>query len=145
MGEYQIKLYGLVGGSGEQYTEEEIRILLSKMPSTIRVYSDILKEKERLLLENKNNVKLVRARVWTDSIALKDRKKLSSNDDRKAFVEMSEEVQKAEQDFINTQIDYKASEILLKQAENTFTTIRKIANLIEKDQSNVYRENKYGK
>lgn len=128
----------------EPFAEPEIQSLLSNLPKTIYAYGVDKKDKFRLWEESKSQVKIQRALKMLESVALKERKQLTSEGDRKAWVDTRDEVINAESAEISAHGAYISAELLEKHAEDLFVAVRKAGSMIEKDNLNMNREGKYG-
>lgn len=122
---------------GIQYTEEEIRLLIKKIPIAIFNQGNVLTEaminykEAKRVFKKTYNMKLIEANYDED---------LKSAGERKAWAENHPETESAEQDVIIAEGKYKAAELHYKAYENLFTAVKKIASLIE-DQNKAQTRN----
>lgn len=128
----------------DPYTEAEIQQALATLPRTSYYYGVKAKEALKTWNQAKQQAKITRAQVWLESIKKKATKELTSEGDRKAWVEADDRVVAADVREIVAQAEYEHANLLVKQADDTFVAVRKAANLIEKETEAVRREAKYG-
>lgn len=130
----------------EEFTADEIGRLLAVLPKTIYQYGIEAKKLLNVLNEAKNSSKKTRARVWLTSIVYKKQHpdELTSEGDRRAWVEAHDDVINADVAEIMAQSDYEMAVLRMEYADDLFTAVRKAASLIEKQEQAVRRNDRYG-
>ena len=123
--------------SGIEYTEEEIRLLIKKIPIAIFNQGTKLVENMMTFKEAKRKLKIVYNQKLIEANYDED---LKSAGERKAYAENTKEYSEAEENLIITEGNYKAAELHYKAYENLFTAVKKIASLIE-DQNKAQSRN----
>lgn len=130
-------------GEMEGFSEEEIRFYLSNTPNMIASCGLFLAKMERAYEYAKIDSKIISAEVWKKCNQHKDDLGLANAKDREAYVQTQPEYIKAQQTEIEWKYRVKQMQVVYDRYENLFTSSRKLANLVEKDQTNMYRREKY--
>ena len=112
-------------GEFEPFTEEQIRSHLSHAPDMIAEAGLFLAQIERAYDGTKTQTQITLAELWNKCNKLKNTLDLTNAKDRESWVKIQ-------------------MRVIYNRYENLFTSARKLANLIEKDNENVYRREKYG-
>ena len=113
---------------GIPYTQQEVEILIKKIPIAIFNQGNELTTAMLTYKEAKRNLKKVYNQKLIEANFDSDFK---SANERKAFAENSKEYDEAEQDLIIAEGNWRAAELHYKAYENLFTAVKKIAGLIE--------------
>lgn len=131
-------------GEFEPFTEEQIRSHLSHAPDMIAEAGLFLAQIERAYDGTKTQTQIALAELWNKCNKLKSTLDLTNAKDRESWVKIQPEY-KAAMD-LEIEWKYRVSQmrVIYNRYENLFTSARKLANLIEKDNENVYRREKYG-
>lgn len=131
-------------GEMEGFSEEDIRFHLSHDPDMIAEAGLFLAKIRRAYEYAKNDTKTIRAEVRRKCNQRKEELGLSSASDRDDYVQVDPSYQKA----IKAEMEWKyrvdQMQVIYDRYENLFVGSRKIAGLIEKDNENNYRREKYG-
>lgn len=131
-------------GNFEAFSEEDIRFHLSRDPDMIAEAGLFLAKMRRAYEYAKVDTKVIQAEIWRECNREKDALGLSNAKDREAYVTTQPRYIKALQQEIEWKYRLEQMEIIYNRYEDLFTGSRKIANLIEKDNQNNYRREKYG-
>ena len=131
-------------GEMEAFSEEDVRFHLSHDPNAIAEAGLFLAKIHRAYEYAKNDTKTIRAQVRREANSRRDELKLTSASDRDDYVQ----VDKRYQDALKQEFEWKyraeQMEVIYERYQNLFAGSRKIANLIEKDNQNNYRIERYG-
>lgn len=130
-------------GEMEAFSEEDVRFHLSHDPNMIAEAGLFLAKIRRAYEYSKNDTKTIRAKLRKDANVRKDILGLSSASDRDDYVQINPEYQKAIKQEIEWKYRVEQMEVIYTRYENLFVGSRKIAALIEKDNTNNYRREKY--
>lgn len=130
-------------GEMEGFSEEDVRFHLSHDPNQIAEAGLFLAKMRRAYEYAKIDTKTITAQLWKKCNQMKEDLKLSNAKDREAFVQTQPEFIKAQQQEIEWKYRLEQMQIIYDRYENLFVGSRKIASLIEKDNQNVYRREKY--
>lgn len=130
-------------GEMEAFSEEDVRFHLSHDPNMISEAGLFLAKIHRAYEYAKNDTKTIRAKLRKDANARKDILGLSSASDRDDYVQINPEYQKALKQEMEWKYRVEQMEVILERYENLFVGSRKIASLIERDNQNNYRREKY--
>lgn len=131
-------------GDFEAFSEEDVRFHLSHDPDMIADAGLFLAKLRRAWEYAKNDTRTVRSEVRSVATKKKEELGLSSASDRDDFVQTNPEYQKALKQEIEWKFNVELMEVIYERYQNLFAGSRKIANLIEKDNMNNYRIEKYG-
>ena len=130
-------------GDTTGFSEEEVRFYLSSVPNMIAESGLLLAKMNRDYSYAKIDTKIITAEVWKKCNQHKDALKLSNAKDREAYVQTQPELIKAQQTEAEWKYRLDQMQIIYDRYENMFISVRKIASLIEKDNINNYRREKY--
>ena len=130
-------------GEMEAFSEDEVRFHLSHDPNAIAEAGLFLAKIRRAYEYAKNDTKTIRAKVRHDCTIRKDELGLSSATDRDDYVQINPDYQKAIKQEIEWRYNVDRMDVVYNRYENLFAGTRKLANLIEKDNQNTYRIEKY--
>lgn len=137
-------LRAINAGEMEGFSEEDIRFHLSHDPNMIAEAGLFLAKIRRAYEYAKNDTKTIRAEVRRKCNQRKEELGLSSASDRDDYVQVDPSYQKA----IKAEMEWKyrvdQMQVIYDRYENLFVGSRKIASLLEKDNENNYRREKYG-
>ena len=130
-------------GEMEAFSEEDVRFHLSHDPNMVAEAGLFLAKIRRAYEYSKNDTKTIRAKLRKDANARKDILGLSSASDRDDYVQINPEYQKALKQELEWKYRVEQMEVIYNRYENLFVGSRKIASLIERDNQNNYRREKY--
>ena len=130
-------------GDMEAFSEEDVRFHLSHDPNAIAEAGLFLAKIHRAYEYAKNDTKTIRARVRKECNQRKDELGLSSASDRDDYVQTNPEYQEALKQELEWKYRVDQMQVIYDRYENLFVGSRKIASLIEKDNENLYRREKY--
>ena len=130
-------------GEMEAFSEEDVRFHLSHDPNMVAEAGLFLAKIRRAYEYSKNDTKTIRAKLRKDANARKDLLGLSSASDRDDYVQINPEYQKALKQELEWKYRVEQMEVIYNRYENLFVGSRKIASLIERDNQNNYRREKY--
>lgn len=130
-------------GELESFSEEDVRFHLSHDPNAIAEAGLFLAKIHRAYEYAKNDTKTIRAKVRKEATQKKEVLGLSSSADRDDYVQTNPEYQRALKQELEWKYRVEQMEVILDRYENLFVGSRKICSLIEKDNQNVYRIEKY--
>ena len=131
-------------GEMEGFTETEVKFHLSHDPNMLAAAGLLLAKLQRAYDYAKLDVDTIIAELWRKCNQKKEDLGLTNAKDRESFVKTQPEYIKAQQQLLEWKYRLAQMQVVYNRYENLFVGTRKIANLIEKDQSNVYRMEKYG-
>ena len=130
-------------GDTSGYSEEEVRFYLSSVPAMTAQAGLLLAKMNRDYSYAKIDTKIITAEVWKKCNRHKEDLGLSSAKDREAYVQTQPELIKAQQTEIEWRYRLDQMQVIYDRYDQMFISVRKLANLIEKDQANNYRREKY--
>ena len=130
-------------GELEAFSEEDVRFHLSHDPNAIAEAGLFLAKIRRAYEYAKNDTKTIRATVRREANSRRDELNLTSASDRDDYVQTSPKYQEAYKQELEWKYRVEQMEVIYERYENMFAGSRKIANLIEKDNMNNYRREKY--
>lgn len=130
-------------GEMEAFSEEDVRFHLSHDPNMIAEAYLFLAKLRRAKEYATNDVKTIRAKLRKEANLHKEELGLSSASDRDDYVQVNPEYQKAVKQELEWKYRVEQMEVVATRYENLFIGSRKICSLIEKDNANVYRREKY--
>ena len=132
-----------ISGLTKEWTVQEVSRMLAVLPNSIKALDKEAIQKEFDYESAKINTKRVYASTALKASQQRASLGLTNVDDRKAWVQTQPEVEKAEVE----ELVAKTNAIIAKSnrtaAENHFTSVRKVANLLESDLPNQQRIKKY--
>jgi len=131
-------------GDFEAFSEEDVRFHLSHDPDMIADAGLFLAKLRRAYEYAKNDTSTIRSKIRLAATRRKEELGLSSASDRDDYVQTNPEYQKAKDQEIEWKYNVERMEVVYDRYQNLFAGSRKIANLIEKDNMNNYRIEKYG-
>lgn len=99
---------------------------------------------ERAYDGTKTQTQITLAELWNKCNKLKNTLDLTNAKDRESWVKIQPEYKSAMDLEIKWKYRVSQMRVIYNRYENLFTSARKLANLIEKDNENVYRREKYG-
>lgn len=124
-------------------SEDEVRWYLEHVPDMIADAGLLLSKIERAYGYAKIDTKVIYAETWQKANRLRDKLGLTSAEDRKNYVQTNSEYLRAAKQELEWKYQLQRMQIIYDKYENIFTGVRKIATLLEKDNENVYRREKY--
>ena len=130
-------------GEMEGFTEEQVRFHLSHNPNMLAEAGLFLAKMQRDYDYAKLDVDTITAELWRKCNLHKEDLGLANAKDRESYVKTQPEYIKAQQQLLEWKYRLAQMQIIYDRYENLFIGTRKIANLIEKDQANNYRREKY--
>lgn len=130
-------------GAFEAFSEEEVRFHLSHDPNMISDAGLFLAEMQRNYEYAKLDTQTIAAEIWKECNERKDELGLANAKDRDSWVKTQPRYIDAEKQEIEWKYNVQRMSVIYDRYENLFTGSRKIANLIEKDNENNYRREKY--
>ena len=131
-------------GEMEGFSEEDIRFHLSHDPDMVAQAGLFLAKIRRAYEYAKNDTKTIRAEIRRKCNQRKEELGLSSASDRDDYVQTDANYQKALKQELEWKYRVDQMQVIYDRYENLFVGSRKIASLIEKDNENMYRREKYG-
>ena len=137
-------LQAIQRGDFEAFSEEDVRFHLSHDPDMIAEAGLFLAKLQRSYEYAKLDTATILAELWKICNSEKESLGLSSAKDRESWVKTQPKYIKAQRQEIEWKYHLDRMKIIYDRYENLFTGSRKIANLIEKDNENNYRREKYG-
>lgn len=137
-------LQAIQRGDFEAFSEEDVRFHLSHDPDMIAEAGLFLAKLQRSYEYAKLDTSTILAELWKICNEEKDSLGLSSAKDRESWVKTQPKFIKAQRQEIEWKYHLDRMKVIYDRYENLFTGSRKIANLIEKDNENNYRREKYG-
>lgn len=140
----KVMLQAIQRGDFEAFSEEDVRFHLSHDPDMIAEAGLFLAKLQRSYEYAKLDTATILAELWKICNEEKDSLGLSSAKDRESWVKTQPKYIKAQRQEIEWRYHLERMKVIYDRYENLFTGSRKIANLIEKDNENNYRREKYG-
>lgn len=140
----KVMLQAIQRGDFEAFSEEDVRFHLSHDPNMIAEAGLFLAKLQRSYEYAKLDTATILAELWKICNSEKESLGLSSAKDRESWVKTQPKYIKAQRQEIEWKYHLDRMKIIYDRYENLFTGSRKIANLIEKDNENNYRREKYG-
>lgn len=125
-------------------SEEEVRYLLSHTPDMTSEAGLMLAEFHHEYEKAKFDTKLVQADLWRQINEKRDVLNLTNAKDREAYVLSQSKYQEAVRRENEWKYRCEQMQVVYDRYESLFVSVRKLANLIEKDQQNQYRKLDYG-
>lgn len=139
----QVMIQAIQRGDFESFSEEDIRFHLSHDPDMIAEAGLFLAKIRRAYEYAKTDTGIILSELWRDCNRQKETLGLTNAKDREAWVKTQPHYVKAVHQEIEWKYRLDQMQIIYDRYENLFTGSRKIANLIEKDNQNNYRREKY--
>lgn len=130
-------------GELEGFSEEQVRFHLSHNPNMLAEAGLFLAKMQRAYDYAKLDVETITAELWRKCNLQKDKLGLTNAKDRESYVRTQPEYIKAQQQLLEWKYRLAQMQVIYDRYENLFVGTRKIANLIEKDNINNYRREKY--
>lgn len=130
-------------GEMEGFTEEQVRFHLSHNPNMLAEAGLFLAKMQRDYDYAKLDVDTITAELWRKCNLHKEDLGLANAKDRESYVKTQPEYIKAQQQLLEWKYRLAQMQIIYNRYENLFIGTRKIANLIERDNANNYRREKY--
>ena len=140
----KVMLQAIQRGDFEAFSEEDVRFHLSHDPDMIAEAGLFLAKLQRSYEYAKLDTATLLAELWKICNEEKESLGLSSAKDRESWVKTQPKYIKAQRQEIEWRYHLDRMKVIYDRYENLFTGSRKIANLIEKDNENNYRREKYG-
>ena len=140
----KVMLQAIRRGDFEAFSEEDVRFHLSHDPDMIAEAGLFLAKLQRSYEYAKLDTATILAELWKICNEEKESLGLSSAKDRESWVKTQPKYIKAQRQEIEWRYHLDRMKVIYDRYENLFTGSRKIANLIEKDNENNYRREKYG-
>lgn len=130
-------------GEFESFSEEDVRFHLSHDPNMIAEAGILLAKIHRANEYAKHDTKVILAELWNECNKRRDELGLTNAKDREAWVTTQPKYFQAKRQEIEWGHNEDLMKVILERYENLFVGSRKIASLIEKDNQNNYRIEKY--
>lgn len=130
-------------GELEAFNEEQIRFQLSWTPNAIAECGLLLAKIHRAYGYAKNDTKTIRAEVRSEATRRKVELGLSSASDRDDYVQTNSRYQEAVKQELEWECWERRMQVVYERYQDMFVSARKLATLVEKDNQNVYRKEKY--
>ena len=130
-------------GELEALSEEQIRFQLSWTPNAIAECGLLLAKIHRAYGYAKNDTKTIRAEIRSVATRKKVELGLSSASDRDDYVQTNPKYQKAVKQELEWECWERRMQVIYDRYQDLFVAARKLASLVEKDNQNVYRIEKY--
>ncbi len=140
----KVMLQAIQRGDFEAFSEEDVRFHLSHDPDMIAEAGLFMAKLQRSYEYAKLDTATILAELWKICNEEKESLGLSSAKDRESWVKTQPKYIKAQRQEIEWRYHLDRMKVIYDRYENLFTGSRKIANLIEKDNENNYRREKYG-
>lgn len=140
----KVMLQAIQRGDFEAFSEGDVRFHLSHDPDMIAEAGLFLAKLQRSYEYAKLDTATILAELWKICNEEKESLGLSSAKDRESWVKTQPKYIKAQRQEIEWRYHLDRMKVIYDRYENLFTGSRKIANLIEKDNENNYRREKYG-
>ena len=140
----KVMLQAIQRGDFEAFSEEDVRFHLSHDPDMIAEAGLFLAKLQRSYEYAKLDTATILAELWKICNEEKESLGLSSAKDRESWVKTQPKYIKDQRQEIEWRYHLDRMKVIYDRYENLFTGSRKIANLIEKDNENNYRREKYG-
>ena len=140
----KVMLQAIQRGDFEAFSEEDVRFHLSHDPDMIAEAGLFLAKLQRSYEYAKLDTATILAELWKICNEEQESLGLSSAKDRESWVKTQPKYIKAQRQEIEWRYHLDRMKVIYDRYENLFTGSRKIANLIEKDNENNYRREKYG-
>lgn len=142
--EAQIEMVRAINsGELEALNEEQIRFQLSWTPNAIAECGLLLAKIHRAYGYAKNDTKTVRAEIRSQATKHKVELGLSSASDRDDYVQTNPTYQQAVKQELEWECWERRMQVIYDRYQDMFVSARKLATLVEKDNQNVYRKEKY--
>ena len=135
----ELKEYGQVSYMSEQDIQRE----LSALPDLIADANLLLSKIQRAYDYAKDDSKRQIAKLWGECTKRKDILGLNNQKEQEAWVIQNEEYVRVIRIEIEWKYQVQRAKSIVDRYENKFAAARKLANLIEKDQTNNYRREQY--
>lgn len=140
----KVMLQAIQRGDFEAFSEEDVRFHLSHDPDMIAEAGLFLAKLQRSYEYAKLDTATILAELWKICNEEKESLGLSSAKDRESWVKTQPKYIKAQRQEIEWRYHLERMKVIYDRYENLFVGSRKIASLIEKDNENNYRREKYG-
>lgn len=131
------------GGDLEPFTEQEIRMHLSRDPEMIADAGLFLAKIQRAYESAKLNTSIVNAELWKICNEERDSLGLTNAKDRESWVKTQPKYIQCAKEEIEWKYQLERMKVIYDRYENLFYGTRKLCSLIEKDNQNIYRREKY--
>lgn len=131
-------------GDFESFSEEDIRFHLSHDPDMIANAGLLLAKIRRAYEYAKTDTQIILSELWRECNSKKEALSLSNAKDREAWVKTQPRYVGAIHQELEWKYRLNEMEVIYNRYQDLFCGSRKIANLIEKDNENNYRREKYG-
>ena len=122
---------------------DHIGAYLSVTPDLIAEFSLYEANVERDYSYAKNDTSTIKSVLWIECNQRRDELKLTNAEDRKSWVQIQPKYQAAVKREMEWKYILQRVQTILDRYNNIFMAYRKIANMVELDQSNNYRREKY--
>lgn len=142
-GAQAVMLKNVKQGKFEAFSEEEVRFHLSHDPNMIAEAGLFLAKLQRAYEYAKIDTQTIIAEIWNECNQRREELGLSNAKDRENWVKVQPRYIEAQKQEIEWKYNLQRMEVIYDRYENLFVGSRKIASLIEKDNQNVYRREKY--
>lgn len=130
-------------GDFEAFSEEDVRFHLSHDPNMIAEAGLFLAKIQRSYEYAKIDTATILAEIWKECNERKDELGLTNAKDRECWVKTQPRLIAAQRQEIEWKYNLQRMQVIYERYENLFIGSRKICSLIEKDNQNVYRREKY--
>lgn len=139
----KVMLKAINEGKFEAFSEEDIRFHLSHDPDMIAEAGLFLAKIQRAYEYAKTDSQIIMAELWRQCNDKKDALGLSSAKDRDSWVKTQPKYIEAVHQELEWKYRFNQMQVIYDRYENLYVGSRKLASLIEKDNQNVYRREKY--
>lgn len=131
-------------GAFEAYSEEQIRVQLTHVPDMIADAGVLQAKIQRAYEYAKLDTATIKAEIWKETNDEREQLGLTNAKDREAYVAIQPRFVAAKRQELEWKYNVDLAEVIHERYENIFASCRKLANLLEKDNQNVYNQEKYG-
>lgn len=139
----KVMIRAIQKGEFEAFSEEDVRFHLSHDPNMIAEAGLFLAKIQRSYEYAKVDTQTILAEIWNECNQKKDILGLTNAKDRESWVKTQPRYIEAIRQEIEWKYNLQRMQVIYDRYENLFVGSRKIASLIEKDNENNYRREKY--
>lgn len=130
-------------GKFEAFSEEEVRFHLSHDPNMIAEAGLFLAKIQRAYEYAKVDTQTIVAEIWNECNQRHEELGLTNAKDRECWVKTQPRYIEAQRQEIEWKYNLQRMQVIYDRYDNLFVGSRKIASLLEKDNQNIYRREKY--
>ncbi len=130
-------------GKFEAFSEEEVRFHLSHDPNMIAEAGLFLAKIQRAYEYAKVDTQTIVAEIWNECNQRREELGLTNAKDRECWVKTQPRYIEAQRQEIEWKYNLQRMQVIYDRYDNLFVGSRKIASLLEKDNQNIYRREKY--